>query len=251
MNTVQNVRPAFFSKASQMFDHVARRTGVLFFASILCLTSLGACAFIYSGDRITATVIDADTMAPIEGVNVVGLWKLKGGIEGSRVVGYANVMESVTDAAGTFVFPAWGPKPILALGELSSGAPLIIFFKRGYGYRQVSNWITSKQPNPHTSSEWTGKTILLTRFKGTSSQYALDLSQFSIEVDTMLHADPCRLLTIPRILKNLSDQARDFEREGIRNGPLTFYGPYSLQSLDRDLVERGCQSLKSKLEPMR
>jgi hypothetical protein len=42
---------------------------------LLAGTSLTGCT-VYSADPITATVVDADTGAPIEGVNVVAAWEL-------------------------------------------------------------------------------------------------------------------------------------------------------------------------------
>src|SRR5947209_3399798 len=78
----------------------------------LCILVLTGCYQIYSAEPITATVVDADTKEPLEGVVVVAHWEMKGGLEGGNVEGEVMIMEAVTDAQGKFHFPAWGPKKV-------------------------------------------------------------------------------------------------------------------------------------------
>lgn len=225
----------------QIFRHV-----VLFLAAILSLASIDACSLVVAGDPITANIVDAETNAPLAGVHVLALWELKGGLEGGNVVGIAKVMEAETDSNGVFRFPGWGPKLVSPFGSLPSAAPLIMFFKSGYDYQQVHNQV-SAYDRPHTSSEWNGKTIRLAKFKGTADQYALVLGEFRTQIDSAFHADPCVLVTIPKILKALSDQGQALG-EGRIGSPVR---PYSVDRLDRMLSEKGCPSLKSKMEAVR
>ena len=61
--------------------------------TLFCI-SVSSCG-IYSADEITATVVDADTNVPLEGVNVVAAWIVRGGVNFGATVGYINVMETV------------------------------------------------------------------------------------------------------------------------------------------------------------
>ena len=88
----------------------------------------------YTAEPIAARIVDADTGAPVEGVNVVAAWQAKGGLEGGNIMGYVTVMEDVTNANGEFSFPGWGPKK-WRNGAIRDGAPLLILFKPGYDVR--------------------------------------------------------------------------------------------------------------------
>ena len=95
-----------------------------------------ACAsfpFFYRAEAIEGWVADAETGMPLEGVIVVGHWRLKGGFEGGNPVAELKILESVTDQGGRYSFPAWGPKFAL-MGNLTSESPELLFFKRGYMY---------------------------------------------------------------------------------------------------------------------
>lgn len=67
----------------------------------------------YSAEAIEGWVVDGETGKPIEGVNVTANWELEIDTPGGRsAVGQMMIMETVTDAAGRYYFPAWGPKPV-------------------------------------------------------------------------------------------------------------------------------------------
>src|SRR5437773_10034259 len=88
-----------------------------------------AAPLFYSGKEIRATVIDADTSQAIEGAVVVVVWQLRPiSGEGPRL----HVAETVTDAGGAFLTPAWGPKARLPLTEAQSDFPYLVVFKHGY-----------------------------------------------------------------------------------------------------------------------
>ena len=61
----------------------------------------------YSAEAISGRVIDEETKQPVQGMVVVALWELVGGMEGGSILGAARVLETVTDEEGQFHFPAW------------------------------------------------------------------------------------------------------------------------------------------------
>jgi len=205
-------------------------------ATLVCALVPIGCGFAYTADPISARVVDAETGQPLAGVNVAALWTLKGGLEGGNVVGYANILETVTDANGAFSFPGWGPRPI-AFGQLRAEAPLMMFFKPDYAYHQVQNRVVSAPTPMQTRSDWNGKNIALTKFKGTSREYADNLRTFRLELGPLINADTCRLRELPNMLRALADQANVFDREGIVDGP------YLLEYVNSMLSDQRCRSL--------
>src|SRR5467141_845671 len=130
------------------------------FRSVVCLApfvaalSLPACATTdaYSAKPITATVVDAETGQPLEGVNVIARWMLEEKRTGISV-GDLDLMEAVTDKTGKFLFRAWEGKapPIRTTPvsdtltvpyetRLSSGSPEMIFFKGSYKPARMGNY---------------------------------------------------------------------------------------------------------------
>lgn len=205
-------------------------------ATLFCALIPIGCGFAYTADPISARVIDAETGQPLAGVNVAALWTLKGGLEGGNVVGYANILETVTDASGTFSFPGWGPRPVV-LGQLHHDAPLMLFFKPGYGYHQVHNRVVTAAAPMQTRSDWNGKAIPLTKFKGTLAEYAFELYAFPLKLGSMIIVDTCRLRELPKLLRALADQTDVFARNGIAGGP------DSLEYLNSMLKDQRCGSL--------
>src|SRR6185312_6211859 len=102
----------------------------------------------YSAPAIEATVVDAETHRPLEGVNVVAHWVVRYGQLGEMHYHYVafKLMEAVTDANGRFHFPAWGPEATpLSLGlfaTMSSRDPDIIFFKSDYQRKSLHSEIS-------------------------------------------------------------------------------------------------------------
>jgi hypothetical protein len=134
--------------------------------TLLALT--GTCLFVsgcggfYSAEEITATVVDAETKAPLAGVHVIAEWAIRGGMNYGDVVGYMKVMETVTDKNGRFHFPGWGPRPNLHFGEIRQAAPALMLFKSGYRYISMENNGNSMDAAPHaTRSDWNHQTITM------------------------------------------------------------------------------------------
>lgn len=162
----------------------------------------------YTAEPIAARVVDADTGAPVEGVNVVAAWQAKGGLEGGNVMGYVMVMEDVTDADGAFSFPGWGPKK-WRNGAIRDGAPLLIVFKPGYGVRLL--WEEKygvEFATPHMSSSFNGTDIFLTRFRGATSEYDRSLVGLRIFLDGLLTSGGCEWRSAPRFLFTVDRQHR-------------------------------------------
>ena len=84
--------------------------------AFLSATCVAASTRQYSADAIAARVVDADSGAPVDGVNVVAGWEVKGGMEGGNIVGWVKVMETVTTSSP-------GPTPAAARASCSAEVP--------------------------------------------------------------------------------------------------------------------------------
>ncbi len=194
----------------------------------------------YSADPITAWVVDADTGAPVEGVNVVAGWTLKGGLEGGNIVGWMMVMETVTDASGKFSFPGWGPIPHRGPGIIRSGAPILFLFKSGYYFGGSENPIGRGTAPEHMKSSWDGKTITMPKFKGSPAEYAVAIGNLDVWVDQLLGNDQCNWKAIPKFLWAVEQQNRVFIANKFRE--LSSLNYLSLR------YDRKCGSLEAYVE---
>ena len=209
-----------------------RNAGSMVVWITMCAFALQGCSLTYSADPITAKVVDAYTKQPLEGVIVVALWQLEGGLEGGNIEGNAMVMESVTDATGEFHFPAWGPKRIpiefLSNTQLRNEDPFMLFFKSGYRYAGVTNEATIKKLQDtaeHRSSEWNGKTIPMKKFDGTLDAYALHIYH---SYPAYLFNRNCDWRNIPALVIAVREQTASFQKAGIRTG--NFYTELELNN---------------------
>lgn len=180
----------------------------------------------YEARAIEATVVDADTGVPLEGVIVDAHWRIEG--DHASPLGEMMVLETVTDARGRFRFPAWGPKPRPNVpGQVMYMAPQLLLFKAGYTYKSTMNDPLRGpfRPTLVLDSDWNGKTIRLEPFKGTPEEYALNL--LALEGDVQLYAfytpafgkewKGCEWKSVPLMLAAIFRQKREFDRNGIRN----------------------------------
>jgi hypothetical protein len=192
----------------------------------------------YTAEPIAARIVDADTGAPVEGVNVVAAWQAKGGLEGGNIMGYVTVMEDVTNANGEFSFPGWGPKK-WRNGAIRDGAPLLILFKPGYDVRFL--WETKygvEFAPSNLSSSWDRKRILIRRFERAEDEYAQSYVGLWTVLDTLVPQRDCAWHGIPRFLN-----AVDRQRQAI----LQAGGTSVLSSLDalQDNANKSCGSLQA------
>jgi len=223
----------------------------LFFISLLL--PLQACTTNYSAEPISARVVDAETNQPVEGVVVVAHWQLEGGLEGGNNLGQMMVMEAVTDQAGQFSFPAWGPKkmpsdyPLYASNaRLKNMDPEMLFFKSGYQYLNLQNnkplsQMGGMKPYIRTS-DWNGKTVKMEKFKGGLKEYAHHLSGLDDELEraTISKYGYCEWKNIPLMLSVTGSQSKLFETEKISHSSINNH----LLANEEAYAQKGCGSVK-------
>lgn len=156
--------------------------------------------FSVTAHKYEATVVDAVTGQPIEGVLVIKHWqKYRGGIAGGYVIGNEEIMEGVSDKNGKIYFPGWGPR----ITRVSSSSPHIYFYKSGY-------WVVSKynrryNDRNYISADSHTMRIEMKPYLGTSTQYVEDvLSKLGSSLRTVNssllsvnHGDECNWRFIP------------------------------------------------------
>lgn len=228
----------FAHEATRVFPLAVLRVGHV---AVLTMTALAlpACSVekTYTADPIAARVVDADTGAPVEGVNVVAAWQAKGGLEGGNVMGYVTVIEDVTNANGEFSFPGWGPKK-WRKGSIRNGAPLLILFKQGFD----ANFVWEPKyglefATKHMSSSWHGKAIPLKRFDGPAEEYSNRLMGLRIFLDSLLREGGCAWRSVPHFLLSVDGLNKSLESERVT------FALRSLDSMER-ISDRSCGSLE-------
>lgn len=189
---------------------------------LACLAALPACAtpLRYSAEPIEATVIDAETKQPLEGVVVTANWQLEEGTFGGNVqAGQLMVMEAVTDKDGKFRFPGWGPTTVWR-GHLVNDDPQLLLFKSGYEHERLFNdirWSAYREHvlKPVRRSDWSGKAIALKPFRGSLEEYARHLSFLHTSINSILYRDKCAWKKIPRMVVALDEQKKFFRDNNI------------------------------------
>lgn len=87
---------------------------------------------LFYDEEIKGSVIDAETQKPIEGVIVVGMWRLSQFLS-QGFGGYAKIILVKTDSEGKFVIPSWTTfKPLTFDSSMHDLAPEIVIYKPGY-----------------------------------------------------------------------------------------------------------------------
>jgi hypothetical protein len=126
----------------------------------------------YSGSAIRGLVVDAETHQALEGVYVVTQTILQTGLFHGEHVERLHVDETVTNARGEYFLPAWGPKARPIFSELDFGDPLLTYFKPGYKPESWANPLSPPNRDALRTSRWDGKTIVLSRFRGSPEEWA-------------------------------------------------------------------------------
>ncbi len=125
----------------------------------------------HRASEIRGQVVDAETGAPIAGAAVVANWEMTVIIGLQYASERLHLVEAITDATGTYVIPAWGPK-LLPLGaEVAPNSPVIRVLKSGYKPGGAANEYIGRARD----SEWNGKAIKLDRPTGTLEEQAIRL----------------------------------------------------------------------------
>lgn len=118
---------------------------VLVIASIL--TGCGIVPKYYQAAPITGKVIDIETGEPVGGVHVAVYWQYYDSTfviyaEGDMPTIVKGVSETLTDQNGNFHVPSWEGY-VYGLNELGNESPIIGLYKKGYVFKQVSNFTSS------------------------------------------------------------------------------------------------------------
>lgn len=214
------------------------------FVGILGLVLVMGCSEskskIYSSDPMESWIVDADTGAPLEGVNVVIGWEALGGLEGGSTVGWVKVMEAVTDAKGRFAFDGWGPVEWKKPGALQGGSPTLILFKDGY---QITFLVQQTRERngmapAHMRSDYDKKTIKLARFRGSMGDYARHVARLDTDIDSLLATGECNFKAIPHFLNSVDKVNEVFLAMRLTNHvrSLSYLG---------ERYSKGCGDLKS------
>ena len=213
---------------------------------LIALCPLQACMW-YSAEAIEAWVVDAETNKPIEGVIVVAHWQLYGGLHPDDA-GELTILETVTDKAGRFHFPAWGPK--FANARLAWMDPEILLFKSGFKYERIANELIfaalSDMGPSLRRSRWNGKTIKMEKFEGSLEKYLGNFTDFNRVLEEVAVRDPkeCNWKKLPHSIRTISLERKRLESLRIR--------PYGISTIDERLLandiyyikEGGCGSPK-------
>ncbi len=221
---------------------VLKRTLAIGAAALLL--PLSACGFVYHAEPIEGWVVDAETNQPLEGVNIVAHWQLRGGVMEDNPIAQLHIDEAATDRNGRYAFKGWGPKFAL-LGHLRDETPGLKFFKSGYKYFGTSN-----MPGSDTSkSDWNKKTVKLERFKGTLKEYAEYLDRYSFlsslwyvgfaSATGGTSGEHCGWKSFPQMLRALDKLEAEYRAAGITYETVVS----TFKANDRFLKEKGCGSV--------
>lgn len=226
------------------------------FAFVLMLCSIAhSCYAGFSGASITGSVVDTESGLPLEGVVVTATTKVEeGNLAGTNDGGILQVMDTVTDKAGKFYFPAWGQKSlpkklngVFVDQYVELSQPQLQFFKSGYEFNSVNNGFFDHYKTNVIRSDWDGMTIKLKPFKGSEHDYA---DRLSIAAPAWIDTDKeCNWQKIPHMLAALFKQTQKFRDESINTytfdianipkrvncaDPYIFLQPYLSEPISRE-----------------
>lgn len=165
----------------------------------------------YWSDAISGRVTDEESKEPLEGVVVVAVWELVGGLEGASVLGAVQVLETSTDKDGAYRLPAWGPIKHAGRGVLEPEAPKVLFFKQGYQFVSVRNFnvhLRGFDPNYGRSSIWSGRTVTLRNIKDDGAALSRSFTAFQRALLFAEIPEECYWKKIPRAILESMRQAK-------------------------------------------
>ncbi len=110
------------------------------------------------------TVIDKETMRPVEGVVVLVFWPLMtSSLAGVHGAGIIEIKETITDSHGTYQIPGWEKNlSDIGKGGFRDSDPKIFLNKAGYWPKELHNDYLSEKyfgSGKTWKSDWDGKTI--------------------------------------------------------------------------------------------
>ncbi|MES2047556.1 MAG: hypothetical protein V4447_04085 [Pseudomonadota bacterium] len=163
---------------------------------------------VYFAKEIRGQIVDAETGQALKGVVVVATWQVYAiGIGSGGYGGSINTIEVLTDQNGKYFIPGWGPRPRPLLTYLDSRDPELRFFKPNYYPDGRSNALHSYENRDISmvrTSEWDGKVIKLTPFKGNNwHDYSNKLDSIWSPFGDCLRECPRLVLTLDKESKRI------------------------------------------------
>jgi hypothetical protein len=201
--------------------------GYPFLVLTACLVLTGC----YRAESISASVVDAESGQPVEGVYVVANWQVMGRMTDGNNEGQLMVMEAATDKNGRFVFPGWGPK-MAWVENIKGQRTRLLFLKSGYQPLVLSNEVgTNYGYNPALQSDWNGKTIQVRTANSHPIIRIQEFDLFNIDLHPIVrNAATCPWKKIPNMLREVRK-----ERLALVAHALT-PGAWPIASVDEDLI---------------
>jgi hypothetical protein len=218
-----------------------RNLGLSLFLSIIAsVVTLPACVtrLTYTAEPMEAKVIDADTKEPLEGVIVVANWQLETGTAGGNYpAGQLMVMEAVTDKAGKFSFPGFGPKTVWD-SFLIDKDPELLLFKSGYNYLRLTNpYDSTRELRTHSirRSVWNGKSIELKPFKGPLAEYKRHFDDWNTDLDQIVSWNPkeCNWKKLPEAILATERERKEILAQAHEQAGIN---PHTVGSLYQDIL---------------
>lgn len=182
-------------------------------AFAMALTSGMAESRTYAGAPFGGRVIDAETGEPIAGVIVLAQWIVEGPAE-AHPVAAMQILETVTDQAGRYSFPGWGPKSVprpdfwswIFTPTLSTRDPQLFFMKSGYAHVYEQNDLVAGKgfdtETPLRRSQLEGKDIRLKSLRGDADARRQDLYHLLVVPFGLTQGD-CTWLQMPLTIQYL------------------------------------------------
>jgi hypothetical protein len=193
---------------------VSKRTRLLVGAVLALVVALVALElafpFVWISQPIQGRVTERTSGKPVDGAVVMARWPVKA-LEGA-VVGQLEVSEVVTDAAGRFTIPGWGPRFWLGWGRLRQDVPQVWVLHRAYmpqparneaaGYGDAGMFLHAKLRDPE----------LAPAADAAAQSQALDtLTQ---DIALAFSGSPCNFRRIPRLLKEIDVTRAQLAQQG-------------------------------------
>jgi len=198
---------------------------------------------VYWAQGIVAQVVD-EGGRPLKDVVVTANWEIQRPAEGHSLRQIA-VMETVTDDAGRFSFPSWGPRlhwP--TTGVLDPSSPQLLLFKKGYAPVRLVNDPFHPAYGPSRQSDWNGGAIELAAFHGDLQEYAKLLHLLDSDLEFAFLPGSCDWKDIPRMLVAVSTETQDLRE---RHVPTHLYNLHSIEDRAREVDTTRCGSMNEML----
>jgi len=206
---IENQQPGFF-----------RKWRLIVLAALLAVLGYGLLGSAqYSSPQMEATVITPDGK-PVAGAIVVVSWDLHKALT-NYPLGPLMVAEAVTDSAGRFRIPAWGPLHPPE-GSLNGSQPTVRIFRRGFIPLIVFNDDDPMKGSPGKviHFRFQNRHLTLTPFKGDPAAYEESLQMLLYSLTGIYKSGQvgaCHWKTAYRMLLALEELKAELEIVGAGN----------------------------------